>query len=618
MKQFSSLVFIILFAIIPNYSQVTIEVPADYSTIQAAIDAATNGDLVLVSEGTYYENINFMGKAITVASKYFIDGKEKHIKKTIINGSQPINPDFGSVVNFVSGEDTNSVLCGFTITGGTGTLEMFPGNPPIREGGGIYCLASGAKIIHNIIKNNKSEMGNAGMSWGGGFASTPPWVPMYVILENNVFENNSVTGSIMCGGGGVSFSCSGRIVKNTFTHNTIYAEDGSAGGGGLIVQSWSPPTPPNEVFMSDNIIIHNKALQSESATFWLGGLAGGVSILGSKGVYINNIIQHNEVNAVNSSYGAGVVFDYPPDDLYFRNNIVSHNTYSGAGYCYGGGFAVWDGSPTIENNLFEKNKATFGGGGWIGDAFSFTKIINNTIIKNHAEQKGGALYTKSAAPIVMNSILWNNHAPEGSEIYVESGTIDVTYSDVMGGWTGTGNINANPKLISNYSLLQHSSPCIDAGNPDAIYFDPEDPFHTGYAMYPARGLVRNDIGAYGGPGAINWYGFLGKTNFDDEELATSELTSNKIRIDNYPNPFNPSTKINYTLPRAANVTLQVFDVLGNEIETLVNESKQPGNYEVEFNGIGLASGMYLYRIQVIPSTGSGETFVETKKMLLLK
>ena len=610
MKRFLSLVFITLFAVFPNYSQITINVPADYPTIQEAIIAANTGDLVLVLEGTYYENINFLGKAITVASHYFMDGDERHIDKTIIDGSQPANPDFGSVVSFVSGEDTNSVLCGFTITGGTGTLEFPPGMPPMREGGGVFCSASGGRIIHNIIKNNKSEIAT-GMSWGGGFASSPPFVPTFVILENNVFEGNYLKGSVMTGGGGASFCSSGRIIKNIFIHNTIFAEEGSAGGGGLIVQSWSAPTPPNDVLMSDNIIIHNKALQNESATFWLGGNGGGLTILGSKGKFVNNIIQHNEVNAVNSSFAPGVLFDFPPDEIYFINNIVSHNTYSGVGYCYGGGFAIWDGSPTLENNLFEKNEATFGGGGWIGDAFSYAKIINNTIIKNHAEQKGGALYTKNAAPTVMNSIVWNNHAPGGSEIFVESGTIDVTYSDVMSGWNGTGNINVNPKLISNYSLLHHNSPCIDAGNPDAMYNDPEDPFHTGYAMFPARGLIRNDMGAYGGPGAIDWYGSLGKTSFDNEELAISELIPSEIQIKNYPNPFNPQTTIQLELPKDGLVSLKIYNVLGQEVTTLVSDNLAAGNYKYIWNASDFASGIYIYRLEA-------NGLVLDKKMILMK
>ncbi|HMU44236.1 MAG TPA: T9SS type A sorting domain-containing protein, partial [Ignavibacteriaceae bacterium] len=88
---------------------------------------------------------------------------------------------------------------------------------------------------------------------------------------------------------------------------------------------------------------------------------------------------------------------------------------------------------------------------------------------------------------------------------------------------------------------------------------------------------------------------------------------------NYPNPFNPATKIKYTIPsvtlRQAQgdvlVSLKVFDVLGNEAAVLVNETQQPGNYEVEFKAEKLSSGVYYYRLQA----GS---FVETKKMIFLK
>jgi hypothetical protein len=88
---------------------------------------------------------------------------------------------------------------------------------------------------------------------------------------------------------------------------------------------------------------------------------------------------------------------------------------------------------------------------------------------------------------------------------------------------------------------------------------------------------------------------------------------------NYPNPFNPSTKIKYTIPsviasetkQSQMVSLKVYDVLGNEIATLVNEEKPAGSYEVEFSAEGLTSGIYFYKLQA-------GTFVETKKMILIK
>jgi len=93
-----------------------------------------------------------------------------------------------------------------------------------------------------------------------------------------------------------------------------------------------------------------------------------------------------------------------------------------------------------------------------------------------------------------------------------------------------------------------------------------------------------------------------ETNLQPKEFSLSQ---------NYPNPFNPSTTINFSVPYSEFVTLKVFDVLSNEVATLVNEEKPAGVYEVEFNAFGLSSGIYFYKIQT-------SSFVETKKMILLR
>jgi CubicO group peptidase (beta-lactamase class C family) len=80
---------------------------------------------------------------------------------------------------------------------------------------------------------------------------------------------------------------------------------------------------------------------------------------------------------------------------------------------------------------------------------------------------------------------------------------------------------------------------------------------------------------------------------------------------NFPNPFNPSTNIKYSVPQSSHVQIKVYDVLGNEIETLVNEEKPSGTYELTWNAVNLPSGVYFYRLKA----GS---FVETRKMILLK
>ena len=95
-------------------------------------------------------------------------------------------------------------------------------------------------------------------------------------------------------------------------------------------------------------------------------------------------------------------------------------------------------------------------------------------------------------------------------------------------------------------------------------------------------------------------------------MALNESINNGFIINqNTPNPFNPNTKISYSIPKQSFVQLKVFDVLGREVATLVNEEQPTGNYSIEFDASNLTSGIYFYRIQ------AGD-FVEIKKMLLMK
>ena len=80
---------------------------------------------------------------------------------------------------------------------------------------------------------------------------------------------------------------------------------------------------------------------------------------------------------------------------------------------------------------------------------------------------------------------------------------------------------------------------------------------------------------------------------------------------NYPNPFNPQTVVSYQLPIAAHVTLKVYDILGREVATLVNEQKSRGRYDAVWDASGMASGVYLYRLQA-------GTYTATKRLLLLR
>jgi hypothetical protein len=92
---------------------------------------------------------------------------------------------------------------------------------------------------------------------------------------------------------------------------------------------------------------------------------------------------------------------------------------------------------------------------------------------------------------------------------------------------------------------------------------------------------------------------------------TNLLPDNSVLYQNYPNPFNPRTKLSFVISHLSLVTLKVYDVLGNEVASLINEKKPAGEYEIDFDASDLTSGIYLYKLQT-------ENYVETKKMILIK
>lgn len=162
----------------------TINVPADQPTIQAGINAASNGDMVLVAPGTYTENINFFGKAITVTSS-------AGPKTTIIDGGQ-----LAPVATFSSGEGSKSILSRFTLQNGTSTFAT------AYAGGGVYIDGSSPTIAENIIQNNSAcnDGGGIGVSFGSP------------LIEDNTIKNNSQSGcSGGPGGGGIGVLGAGSV-----------------------------------------------------------------------------------------------------------------------------------------------------------------------------------------------------------------------------------------------------------------------------------------------------------------------------------------------------------------------------------------------------------------------
>ncbi|MBZ0184239.1 MAG: T9SS type A sorting domain-containing protein [Melioribacteraceae bacterium] len=113
----------------------------------------------------------------------------------------------------------------------------------------------------------------------------------------------------------------------------------------------------------------------------------------------------------------------------------------------------------------------------------------------------------------------------------------------------------------------------------------------------------------------------GKFKYSEVIEANNTLPEKFELSQNYPNPFNPSTTIAYSIAQDANVTIKIYDVLGNQIVVLIDEEQSAGNYQIVFNTAsvkgGISSGVYFYRIQALGMDGT-ENFIATKKMAVLK
>lgn len=290
----------------------TINVPADQPTIQAGIDAAVDGDTVLVAEEIYYENINFNGKAITVASNFIIDGDEAHIENTVINGSQAVNPSFGSCVIFNSGEDNTAILTGFTLTGGTGTFDSSVG----YCGGGIVCMSSSPKIVSNIITYNIAD-------YCGGVSCYPNASP--ILLNNEISYNTAETTSV--GGIEIYDNSDAVVIGNIIKNNTAQYRT----GGVLILNS--SPTFINNI-ISDNIAFDDNV--------------GGIAIQDCDADIINCLINNNAC----AGYGGGILLANAD------SRIINCTIFDNTSYTDGGGInnglgsqsniincILWDNSP---------------------------------------------------------------------------------------------------------------------------------------------------------------------------------------------------------------------------------------------------------------------------------
>jgi hypothetical protein len=301
------------------------------------------------------------------------------------------------VALFQNGEGSDTLLEGFTLTNGTGTVGQYGR----LYGGGVFCEDASPTIRDNRIVENSANYG----------------------------------GAISC-----VDSAAPKIVANAIVNN--------AGGG---IQS-SDAYPE---------ILHN--LISEN--YPNGGTAGGINCHQSFPTIIGNTIVANQ-----SQSGAGIRFSLNPPTI-IANNIIAGNIASDSPKGEGGGIFGWQSSPILVNNTIVGNRAT-----------------------GASSEGGGIWFGASSFPNVINTVIWGNWAAQDSEIYVSAGShAEVNYCDVKGGWTGTGNIDADPLFVDPFGVDFHltlGSPCRDSGDNTAPGLQDAD-----FEGDPRVALAAVDMGA---------------------------------------------------------------------------------------------------------------------------
>ena len=230
-----------------------------------------------------------------------------------------------------------------------------------------------------------------------------------------------------------------------------------------------------------------------------GGRGGGVSFRAARACsLVGNVISGNA-----AFMGGGISCFAGSDPMIIGNLIIGNQTRETRFHAKaGGGIFAQSAQPTLIHNVIAGNSAQVYGGGIACWNQADTRLVNNTIVGNTTGGVGGGLTAFDSNVAILNSIVRDNSAPTGSQL--EGSTLSVSNSDVAGGWAGDGNIDAPPLFEFGAGLyhLTASSPCVDAGNPASEFFDRDDPARPGFALFPALGTVRNDMGAYGGPGPV--------------------------------------------------------------------------------------------------------------------
>ncbi len=325
--------------------------------------------------------------------------------------------------------------------------------------------------------------------------------------------------------------------------------------------------------------------------------SNGDSVLVSAGTYVENIVwaATNGIKLIGSgeqdciidgdSLASVIRFEQDLGGIIDSTTLITgftiQNGYALAAATGGGGMFLYDANPTLTDVIISGNMADPHGGAMYLDNSNPT--LNHVTISGNFAPSGfyGIFLSDSSGFTMTNSILWPDGL--GSSVYNSYNFSTINYSNIthaVGGeiMEGEGNINLDPLFCDADNgdfTLAENSPCIGTGQDGA------------------------NIGALG-------VGDCGELSAQDDPLP-SKYSISSI----YPNPFNPTTTISFSIPQFGLTTIRAYDITGRQLETLTNEVLSVGSYSINWNASDCPSGVYLIRME-------SEDFTQTQKVVLVK
>lgn len=461
--------------------------------LQAMINASNSLDEIWVSAGTYIPNrradainvitvndrrnafvlktgVKIYGGFTGVITETLLSQRNYTANVTILSGDITGTNCYHVVI--AAGAASNGLLDGFTVSNGYADINS--GNITVNgsvivasRGAGIYITVSSPSIQNCIITSNSAfngiSVGGAGILCG---STASPVITNCTISNNNTVNG---TGSNMSGAGMYLASATATVSNCNFNNNIAAGE-----GGGLYVGTTVTSGITNCNFTGNSSAVNGGGLCNYSTI--------AINITGcdftsnsspyGAGLYnqtASPVISNCNFLSNTASSGGGGMRNYATASPTVNNCVFSGNT----GGTYGGGmYNSSTSAPAVTNCLFSGNTAT-NGGGIANDITSNAVIVNSTIAANKAITAGGGVYNSFSIPDLKNCIVYGNTAASGYSLNGTSSTI--TYSNIEGGYFGTGNIDINPAFSSPQLAssapttlgdyhLQDCSPAFNLGN----------------------------------------------------------------------------------------------------------------------------------------------------------